>query len=185
MLEQSRPVRLGCAKQTPNATSNGGDASRVGIFSAASFLWKRCSYCLVKFVFFSPFSIPTRDASPPLVFESVRIFTFHRIAIHSEYNCANCLHSTLFVIKTLIIRGLWSVDTIYTYLHLSALCLHSSTLVCTSAFLHLLFDVFVGIDILTNGFSQWRCTLMRGRHFCCSERKSALPMPGCVTGVTV
>ncbi len=41
-----------------NATSNGGDASRVGIFSAASFLWKRCSYCLVEFVFPSPFSIP-------------------------------------------------------------------------------------------------------------------------------
>ena len=130
-----------------------------------------------------------------LVLESVRIFTFHRIAIHSEYNCANCLHSTLFVIKTLIIRGLWSVDTIYTYLHLSTLVctclhfictrLHASTFICTSACLHLLFDVFVGIDMLTNGFSQWRCTLMRGRHFCCSERKSSPPVPGHAAGVTV
>lgn len=135
--------------------------------------------------------------------ESVRIFTFHRIAIHSEYNCANCLHSTLFVVNRLIISDLCSVDTIYTHLHfvcthlhlvytLSALCLHficthlhASTLICTSACPHLLFDVFVGIDILTNGFSQWRCTLTRGRHFCCSERKSAPPMPGHAAGVTI
>ncbi|WP_337586142.1 hypothetical protein [Prevotellamassilia timonensis] len=40
-----------------NATSNGGDASRVG---------KKCSYYLVEFVSFL-FIIPTRDASPPLV----------------------------------------------------------------------------------------------------------------------
>ena len=33
----------------------------IGIFSAASFLWKRCSYCLVEFVFFSPLSIPCRE----------------------------------------------------------------------------------------------------------------------------
>ena len=127
--------------------------------------------------------------------ESVRMFTFHRITIHSEYNCANCLHSTLFVVNILIISDLWSVDTICTYLHSSALCLHSSTriytrlhastLICTSACLHLLFDVFVGIDIRTKGFSQWRCTLMRGRHFCCSERKSSPPMPGHAAGVTI
>ena len=40
-----------------NATSNEGDASRVG---------KKCSYYLVEFVSFL-FIIPTRDASPPLV----------------------------------------------------------------------------------------------------------------------
>lgn len=120
-----------------------------------------------------------------LVFESVRIFTFHRIAIHSEYNCVNCLHSTLFVVKILIIRGLWSVDTIYTYLHIVCTRLHASTLICTSVCFHLLFSVFVGIDIYTNAFSQWRCTLTRGRHFCCSERNFALPMPGYAAGVTV
>ena len=69
------------------------------------------------------------------------MFTFHRIAIHSEYNCANCLHSTLFVVNRLIISDLWSVDTICTYLHAPALVythlhfvythLHASTLICT------------------------------------------------------
>ena len=42
---------------TLNASSNGGDASRVG---------EICSYYLAEFVFSSPISIPTRDASPPL-----------------------------------------------------------------------------------------------------------------------
>ena len=51
----------------PNATSNGGDASRVGNFFSSLVSRERCSYYLVEFVFPSHFSIPTRDASPPLV----------------------------------------------------------------------------------------------------------------------
>ena len=43
-----------------NASSNGGDASRVGIFSAASSRGKRCSYYLVEFVF------------PPLIYPDAR-----------------------------------------------------------------------------------------------------------------
>ena len=51
-----------CKQQTQatNASTNGGDASRVG---------KRCCYYFVACVFSPPFSIPTRDASPPLEFE--------------------------------------------------------------------------------------------------------------------
>ena len=51
----------------PNATSNGGDASRVGHFFSSLVSRERCSCYLVEFVFPSHFSIPTRDASPPLV----------------------------------------------------------------------------------------------------------------------
>ena len=51
----------------PNATSNGGDASRVGNFFSSLVSRERCSYYLVECVFPSHFSIPTRDASPPLV----------------------------------------------------------------------------------------------------------------------
>ena len=50
-----------------NATSNGGDASRVGNFFSSLVSRERCSCYLVEFVFPSHFSIPTRDASPPLV----------------------------------------------------------------------------------------------------------------------
>ena len=50
-----------------NATSNGGDASRVGNFFSSLVSRERCSYYLVEFVFLSHIPIPTRDASPPLV----------------------------------------------------------------------------------------------------------------------
>ena len=53
--------------QAPNATSNGGDASRVGNFFSSLVSRERCTYYLVEFVFPSHFSMPTRDASPPLV----------------------------------------------------------------------------------------------------------------------
>ncbi len=49
-----------------SASSNGGDASRVGNFFSSLVSRERCSYYLVEFVFPSHFSIP-RDASPPLV----------------------------------------------------------------------------------------------------------------------
>ena len=141
---------------------------------------------------------------PKLLF---MLWCFTRTAIF--FNCTICLHSTQFVCTALVINLLRSVDNfvfylhgclhlstlVYTYLHLSTLVctclhfictrLHASTFICTSACTHLLFGVFVGIDMLTNGFSQWRCTLMRGRHFCCSERKYSPPMPGHAAGVTV
>ena len=51
-----------------SASSNGGDAFRVGNFFSSLVSRERCSYYLVEFVFPSHFSIPiTRDASPPLV----------------------------------------------------------------------------------------------------------------------
>ena len=51
-----------------SASSNGGDASRVGNFFSSLVSRERCSYYLVEFVFPSHFSIPiTWDASPPLV----------------------------------------------------------------------------------------------------------------------
>ncbi len=50
-----------------SASSNGGDASRVGNFFSSLVSRERCSCYLVEFVFPSHFSIPTRDASPPLV----------------------------------------------------------------------------------------------------------------------
>ena len=59
--EGSEGIRFCCIlscleRAEKNASTNGGDASRVG---------EICCYYLVEFVFFS-FIIPTRDASPPL-----------------------------------------------------------------------------------------------------------------------
>ena len=50
-----------------SATSNGGDASRVGNFFSSLVSRERCSYYLVESVFLSHIPIPTRNASPPLV----------------------------------------------------------------------------------------------------------------------
>ena len=50
-----------------SASSNGGDASRVGNFFSSLVSRERCCYYLVESVFLSHIPIPTRDASPPLV----------------------------------------------------------------------------------------------------------------------
>ena len=120
-----------------NASTNGGDASRVG---------EICCYYLVEFVFFS-FIIPTRDASPPLelafggsverwrlVLESIRMATFHWTAIiykkaktrklhlggfyyTTTTYTPSILHLTLTHCKSLIINTLISVRYYKFYLH--------------------------------------------------------------------
>ena len=79
-----------------NCALMGGDASRVGHFSAAS----------SRVGFFSSLMIIPNGP--------------HTVFVISPF----CLHSTLFVCTALIIKRFRSVDTICTQLHLSALCLH-------------------------------------------------------------
>ena len=65
---------LSCLKRdAKNASTNGGDASRVG---------KKFSYYLVWFVSFL-LIIPTRDASPPLV---LAFFAAYQALVFTQYN---------------------------------------------------------------------------------------------------
>ena len=92
--------------QTANASSNGGDASRVG---------ERGSCYLVELVFFS-FNIPTRDASSPL---EVAFGAWVRSRIHvlpgSNIKRISCrttvVHQRASVMTTVTSRAPWAPNT--------------------------------------------------------------------------
>ena len=89
--------------QTPNATSNGGDASRVGIFQQPRPAFPYVILCFTGHLF-----------SQQLYWKEINII---------------CLHSALSVCTALIISVFWRVYKRAKCLHSSALictCLHSS-----------------------------------------------------------